>query len=203
VVLVLTCLYGSPERHEKNFDLFKWGYELSLEIQLRRCTKSDADSLTLIGQATFLETFAGVLAGRDIIKHCASAHSAELYSTWLDDLEYQLWVAEVEPGQAPIGFMVVAPAQLPLPDISSTDLEIKRIYILSKFHGGGIGKRFLTEATRHARELQAERLLLGVYAKNASAIGFYESSGFRKIGRRKFNVGGQDYDDHIMGKSLS
>jgi ribosomal protein S18 acetylase RimI-like enzyme len=177
--------------------------DLSIDIQLRRCTTSDADALALIGQATFLETFAGVLAGRAIIQHCANAHSAELYGAWLDDPAYQLWIAEIAPGQAPIGFMVVAPPELPLPGISGNDLELKRIYILSRFHGGGIGKRFLMEATRHARELQAARLLLGVYAKNAPAIGFYERSGFRILGARKFNVGGQDYDDHIMGMSLS
>lgn len=176
---------------------------MSREILLRRCTQSDADSLALIGQATFLEIFAGVLPGRDIIKHCANAHSIELYGIWLDDPAYQIWVAEVAPGMAPVGFMVVAPSQLPLPDISSRDLEIKRIYLLSKFHGGGIGKRFLSEAVRHARDLQTERLLLGVYMENISAIGFYERSGFRKLGHRKFNVGGQVYDDYIMGMSLN
>ncbi len=116
---------------------------MSLDIQLRRCNRSDADALALIGKATFLETFAGVLSGGDIINHCASAHSAEQYEDWLGDSTFQLWLAEVQPGQAPIGFMVVAPAALPLPDVSSRDLEIKRIYILSKFHGGGIGKRFV------------------------------------------------------------
>jgi ribosomal protein S18 acetylase RimI-like enzyme len=175
---------------------------LSLEIQIRRCTRLDADALALIGKASFLETFAGVLGGGDIISHCATAHCAALYRSWLDDAAYQLWVAEVQPGSAPIGFMVVAPADLPLPDISSKDLEIKRVYILSRFHGGGIGKRFIMEAVRHARERETERLLLGVYAKNTSAIGFYEGSGFGKIGTRKFNVGGHDYDDHIMGMSL-
>jgi ribosomal protein S18 acetylase RimI-like enzyme len=51
--------------------------------------------------------------------------------------------------------------------------------------------------TRHAR-----RLLLGVYAGNATAIGFYQHLGFRKLGTRKFTVGGKNYDDDIMGMSL-
>ena len=175
---------------------------MSTDIQVRRCTTLDADALALIGKASFLETFAGVLGGSDIVTHCASAHCAALYGRWLGDAAYQLWIAEIAPGQAPIGFMVVAPADLPVPDSSSKDLEIKRIYILSKFHGGGIGKQFIAEAVRHARERRIERLLLGVYAKNATAIGFYERSGFGKLGTRKFNVGGHDYDDHIMGMSL-
>lgn len=175
---------------------------MSHDIKIRRCTRSDADTLALIGKASFLETFAGVLGGGDIVKHCAIAHSAELYGRWLDDEGYQLWLAEIEPGQAPIGFMVVAPADLPLAGVSGNDLEIKRIYILSKFHGDGIGKRLLTEALGHARDRRSERLLLGVYAKNTPAIGFYERCGFGKVGTRKFNVGGREYDDFIMGMVL-
>ena len=172
------------------------------DIKVRRCTADDAEALALIGQASFLETFAGVLGGADIVSHCARAHTAEVYASWLADAAYQLWIAEVQPGEAPIGFMVVAPADLPLSDISGQDLEIKRIYILSKFHGGGIGKRLIKEAVHHARGHGIERLLLGVYAKNTSAIGFYEGSGFARLGRRKFKVGGRDYDDDIMGMRL-
>lgn len=95
--------------------------------------------------------------------------------------------------------MVVGPAQLPLADLSSRDIELKRIYILSKFHGSGTGSTFINEAMRHAGKVTAARSLLGVYANNHTAIGFYERNGFKQLGSRKFNEGGQDYDDNIMG----
>ena len=98
---------------------------------------------------------------------------------------------------------MVAPPQLPLEDVSSADLEIKRIYLLSKFQGGGVGKRLLAEAIGYAQTCSARRLLLGVYAHNTEAIGFYEYMGFKKIGTRQFNVGGAYYDDFIMGLSLT
>lgn len=175
---------------------------MTSDIQIRPCASGDEDALSLIGQATFLETFAGVLGGRDIISQCAVAHSAEIYRGWLADPSFKLWLAEVNPGSAPVGFMVVAPAQLPLPDGSDRDLEIKRIYLLRPFQGGGMGTRMVNAAKEHALTCLANRLLLGVYARNASAISFYERSGFQKLGTRKFNVGGRDYDDHIMGLSL-
>lgn len=172
------------------------------DIQLRPCVDGDEDALSLIGQATFLETFAGVLSGRDILSHCAVAHSAGTYRSWLGNPSCKLWVAEVDPGNAPVGFMVVAPAQLPLPDTSERDLEIKRIYLLRAFQGGGTGRRMVEAAKEHARMCGADRLLLGVYAHNETAIGFYRRAGFQKLGTRKFNVGGCDYDDHIMGLSF-
>ncbi|HEX7731960.1 MAG TPA: GNAT family N-acetyltransferase [Rhodanobacter sp.] len=175
---------------------------MATDIQVRTCAPGDESALALIGQATFLETFAGVLAGRDIISHCIKAHSVELYRGWLASADRRLWLAEVSPGSAPIGFMATGPAELPLPDASMKDLEIKRIYILGKFQGGGLGKELVMEAVADARARKAERLLLGVYAHNDAAIGFYARMGFRKLGTRKFSVGGRYYDDIIMGLSL-
>jgi len=175
---------------------------MTTDISLRPCILGDEAALALVGQATFLETFSGILAGKDIIAHCANAHATELYREWLAEPRYAMWLAEVSPGSAPIGYMVVAPPQLPLPDVTDSDLELKRIYLLGKFRGGGIGKRLVAAAVAHAMASGAKRLLLGVYARNDSAIAFYERVGFKKVGTRKFRVGNQDYDDYIMGLSL-
>jgi ribosomal protein S18 acetylase RimI-like enzyme len=172
------------------------------ETLIRPCLPGDEHALALVGQATFLETFAGLLAGPDIIAHCASAHAVALYRGWLADPDCQLWLVETQQGRAPVGFMLVAPARLPLPDLSPRDREIKRIYMLGKFQGGGTGKKLVAEALAHARARNAARLLLGVYAGNAAAIGFYERMGFGKLGSRQFDVGGQSYDDNIMGMSV-
>lgn len=172
------------------------------EITIRRCVPGDEHALSLVGQATFLETFAGTLGGRDILAHCAQAHAPAQYRKWLSDPRSALWLVEAAPDAAPVGYMVVAPAQLPLPDAAADDLEIKRVYLLGRFRGGGIGKRLVAAAQAHARETQAPRLLLGVYAHNQAAIAFYRRAGFERLGARTFSVGGRDYDDHIMGMRL-
>ena len=97
---------------------------------------------------------------------------------------------------------MVAPPNLPLDD-TSEDLELKRIYLLSKFQGGGNGKQMMNTAVEHAANAGARRLLLGVYAKNHKAIRFYEHMGFEVVGTRQFNVGGRDYDDRILSKRIN
>jgi ribosomal protein S18 acetylase RimI-like enzyme len=171
------------------------------QIGIKRCRPGDELALSLVGQATFLETFAGLLGGNDIIEHCQNQHSVENYRQWLNDTRYALWLAQLSPGEAPVGFLVVSPPDLPLND-TSKDLELKRIYLLSKFQGGGLGKRLIRTAVEHATDAGAERLLLGVYAGNENAIGFYRHIGFEQLGTRKFNVGGMSYDDNILGKRL-
>ena len=175
---------------------------MAAEISIRRARTGDENALSLVGQATFLETFSGVLDGAAIVGHCRQAHSADQYRQWLGDPETAAWLAEATPGNAPVGYAVVASPELPMADISR-DLELKRIYLLGRYQGGGTGKRLLAQAIGHAKLKGAARLLLGVYAGNASALAFYRKQGFVNLTQRQFNVGGRAYDDQVMSLTLS
>lgn len=168
----------------------------------RPADAADAPALALVGAATFLETFAGVLDGGAIVAHCAREHATERYAAWLRERTTGLWLATVPPGDAPVGYAVVAPAALPISDPRADDLELKRIYVLARFHGTGTGRALLKAAIEGARERGASRLLLGVYAGNARAIGFYQRQGFEAIGMRRFAVGDREYDDIIHQLAL-
>jgi diamine N-acetyltransferase len=172
------------------------------EVSIRPAQANDTDALALVGQATFLETFSGVLDGTAIIEHCRRAHSASHYSLWLSDPRVTIWLAEAAPGHSPVGYAVVAPPDLPTAD-NERDIELKRIYLLGRYHGVGLGKGLLRKAVEHGKLMGAARLLLGVYAGNASAIRFYEQQGFVRVADRQFNVGGRNYNDQVMALSLT
>lgn len=171
-----------------------------MDWRIRTAEAGDVDALALIGAATFLETFAGVLDGPAIVAHCLKAHSASAYADYLAG-GTQAWLAEAGAGAAPIGFALLARADLPGGD-PAVDLELKRIYSLSRFHGTGLGPALMGTAVDAAAG-RAERLLLGVYAGNARALAFYRKQGFEPIGERRFRVGGRDYDDLVLAKRLS
>lgn len=175
---------------------------MTTPIELRVAAPADAEALALIGAATFLETFAGIIDGAHILGHCRQQHALAVYQGWLTDPRVRIWLAVANPGDAPVGYLVLAPAQLPVADPRADDLEIKRVYLLHRFHGSGIGRRLLDAATTSAREQGSGRLLLGVYSRNDAAIAFYERSGFTRVGTRRFNVGGQEYDDLVMAREL-
>lgn len=167
-------------------------------IRIRRCTIGDETALSLLGQATFLESFAGMLDGNDILAHCTNQHSASVYLGWLKQNVYGVWIAEIQPGNAPIGYLVSSPPNLPIADPRADDLEIKRIYLLSPFQGTGIGKRLMQEALEYAKQRNSLRLLLGVHSRNTNAIAFYQKLGYKIVGERKFKVGDHEYNDLVM-----
>ena len=170
-----------------------------MNCSIRAASEADVDRLALVGGATFLETFAGVLDGEAIVSNCEREHSRSAYRRYLQG-GAQAFLAELAPGAAPVGFSLLDRPSLPGAVADGRDVELKRIYALSRFHGQGIGAALM--ALDHAGGQGAERLLLGVYAGNMRARAFYAKNGFVQIADRKFRVGGRDYDDVGLARAI-
>ena len=166
--------------------------------RIRAAGADDAAALALIGAATFLETFAGILAGDAIVAHCGWQHTPDAYRSLLA-AGAQAWLAELDAGGAPVGFALLSHPDLP--GAQNSDIELKRIYALSRFHGGGMGRALMDVAVDAAAGF--ERLLLGVFAGNDRAIAFYRKHGFEPVGERRFDVGGTFYDDIVLARPLT
>ncbi len=105
----------------------------------------------LIGAATFLETFAGFLDGASILAHCRKQHAAEAYAKYLAEPESRAWLGLVQPGEAPVGYSLLTAPDLPLDDLTDDDIELKRIYLFSRFQGNGRGQTLLEGPLNAAR----------------------------------------------------
>lgn len=168
------------------------------EYSLCPCGPGDEEKLALVGAASFLEAFAGLLDGNDILAHCRNQHSAAKYAAMLADPETQACIAEVK--DAPVGYAVVCPPDLPVP-LTQGDYELKRIYLLHRFQGSGIGAALMEWSVEKARSLGKTRLLLGVNTEN-KAVEFYLRHGFEHAGTRGFQVGATLCSDFILAKKL-
>lgn len=138
-----------------------------------------------------------MLEGEAVVAHCARVHVADAYAALLAG-GARAWLAEL--GGAPVGYALLAAPDLP--GAGPGDLELKRIYLLSRFHGGGAGRALLDAALTAARAAAAQRLLLGVYAGNARARAFCAREGFVPVADRRFRVGDRDYDDVVMALDI-
>ena len=172
------------------------------DIRLRLAAPEDAPALALVAGATFLETFADIIAGQNIVAHVAANNSAEKFGDWIDDAESRVWIAERKATAAPIGYALLTTPDLPDIVTGADDVELKRIYILSRYHGGGLAGRMMEAVVAEARSMGKTRLLLGVYAANDRAIAFYRKQGFEIVGDRRFQVGAALFEDKIMARKL-
>ncbi|CAM3152866.1 GNAT family N-acetyltransferase [Sphingomonas antarctica] len=171
-------------------------------MKLRRAVPGDEGKLALVGSASFLESFANDHDGDAVVKFVDETHSTAYYAKILADPACRTWLVEEAVG-APVGYAVLQPANLPETD-AATDVELKRIYVLSKWHGGGWGAKLYQAIEDEARARGAKRLVLSVYVHNHNAQKFYAKRGFGQIGRWEF-AGFEQTDaseDFIYAKPL-
>jgi GNAT superfamily N-acetyltransferase len=165
---------------------------------IRRAGPEDAAALAMVGAATFLESYAHFIPIADMLAHVADKNSPEAYRAFADDPACALWIAEMRETRTPVGFALLTPPDLPI-EVDEGDIELRRIYLLSKWQGGGLGRRLIEATIEHARALGRRRLLIGVYSGNDGAIGFYRRMGCEPVGTRRFQVGEALFDDLILG----
>jgi diamine N-acetyltransferase len=182
-------------------------------VTLRAATLDDAAALALVAAATFLEAFTWMLPGRDLVAHCAKNHVASVYAGYLAQPNTRCVLAEAGPfpgNQAPVGYTILCDPELPTIETHSTDAELKRIYLFSRFRSAPVtgypGRRpaeaLLDLAIADARGLKRNRLLLGVNDGNHRALNFYYRNGFSDIGTRTFQVGALTCSDLILALTL-
>lgn len=168
---------------------------------IKKATREDAQTLGHIGVATFIESYTDDIDGPAMSAHCTNEHSKAVYEKYLASAQGACWLAQHAQTHAPIGYALnCTPDASVKPQVG--DIELKRIYVLSKFHGGGVARALLEASEAHARAESALRLLLGTYEANHRAVAFYTKHGFKTVGIRKFQVGDKIYDDIIMAKTL-
>ena len=166
---------------------------------IRRAGLHDAAKLSLLGGASFLESFANDHPGQDLVDHVTKDHSIAVYEAWLADVDFALWLVEEAQG-APIGYAVLGPPTLIV--ATAGDIELKRIYILYRWHRRGLGKALFDMVETEARARRAGRLILAVYEVNHDAQRFYRQMGFSVIGATRFLVGTVAFNDLVMGRAL-
>lgn len=166
-----------------------------MDFHVRRCDASDATAISLLGQATILETYAGVSEGSDLYAYVSTGLGVETFRKLLESDKTQTWIAETAVGKCGVGYALVRQDQAG--ETASTTV-LERLYPLYRFHGLGVGKRLMEEALAYARARRSRLMSLQVNALNSRAIDFYERFGFKTVGEEPFRAGDRDYRTLVM-----
>ncbi len=166
----------------------------------RRADVQDAEALSYLGAATFLASFANDHPGKPLIGHLKAEHSAAYYAAKLANPDVDIIIGETLLG-APVGYVMLVPPEHPELQ-KAGDIELKRIYLLGPWQGGGNGKMLLQQAFDIAVARSAQRLILAVYESNGRAVAFYEKAGFKPIGETIFMVGDTPFRDMVYARDM-
>ncbi|MDH4385937.1 MAG: GNAT family N-acetyltransferase [Caulobacter sp.] len=154
---------------------------------IRRAGPADAEALSQIGAETFTETFAHLYPPEDLADFLPYAYGLGRTRSDLADPAKAHWLVEAE-GRA-VGYALAGPCDLPHPEVTPDCGELKRLYLLKAFQGGGAGRQLLEEALAWLQDQGRQGLWIGVWSENHGAQRLYGRLGFEKVGEYGFPVG--------------
>jgi len=157
------------------------------EMVIRRATPDDAERLSALGAETFCATFAHLYPPADLSAYLAEAYALDRTRAYLNDPSSAAWLMEAE-GVA-MGYALAGSCGLPHAEVTPACGELKRIYLLPQWQGGGRGSRLLATALAWLEAEKTGALWLGVWSRNLAAQRLYARMGFEKVGEYRFKVG--------------
>ena len=159
---------------------------------IRRAGAADAQALAAIGVATFIETFGHLYPQSDLTRYLEEAYNLRRTEADLADPGKASWLVEAD-GEV-VGYATVGPCTLPHPEVTAGCGELKRIYVLKPWQGGGLAARLLGVTVDWLEREGPRNIWLGVWSENHRALRFYARHGFTRAGEYDFHVG--DTVDH-------
>lgn len=166
---------------------------------IRRAGIDEAETVSRLSAETFSATFGHLYPPADLAAFLHEAYAVERSRGHLADAATATWLMEDE-GQA-VGYALAGPCGLPHPEVTPGCGELKRIYLLSAFQGGGRGSRLLRTTLDWLEAEKTGDLWIGVWSGNLGAQRLYERMGFEKVGEYAFRVGATLDHEFILRRS--
>lgn len=157
------------------------------EPVIRRAGPADAEVLSALGARTFTDTFGHLYPPEDLEAFLAEAYGLDRTRADLADPAKASWIVEAD-GQA-IGYALAGPCDLPHDEVTPRCGELKRLYFLRSWQGGGLGARLFAETLDWLQAEGPRDVWIGVWSENYGAQRFYARHGFENVGGYGFVVG--------------
>ncbi|MDQ0877426.1 ribosomal protein S18 acetylase RimI-like enzyme [Paenibacillus sp. V4I3] len=171
-----------------------------MTINIKKCTFEDLGLLQEISVETFNETFKNQNSPENMKAYLEKAFNLKQLEKELSNISSEFYF--IYSNEEIAGYLKLNTIDSQTEIMGNDSLEIERIYIRKKLHKQGLGKYLINKAIEIAIERNKEKIWLGVWEKNESAITFYKKLGFVQTGAHSFYMGDEEQIDFIMTKSL-
>jgi GNAT superfamily N-acetyltransferase len=169
-----------------------------MSVSYRNGTVRDAEKLSALGIATFVDTF-GHLYQPDDLQQFLQNHSADSWARELADSAFAVRIAELD-GRM-VGYAKLGPPHLPF-EPRGEAAELRQLYVVEEMKGRGVAQELIGWVIDRARDRHADYLYLSVFTYNDRARRFYEKHGFEPEGTYAFMVGNHADEDIVMRLAL-
>jgi ribosomal protein S18 acetylase RimI-like enzyme len=173
-----------------------------MQITIRPITAADVPLLCRIARRSFYDTFTGTCTEEDMQGFLDQYFTEKKLGDEVSDPGQHYLFAEAD--GIPVAYLQFMEDYSGFPLMKKWKaLELKRIYVLSEYHGLGIAQKLMDHILTYANEKKYEVVWLGVWEKNRRAQKFYEKYGFVNSGyTHDFPIGSTPQTDNWLWKFL-
>ena len=173
-----------------------------INLQIRRGTVEDAETLAPLAVVIFNEAFAGNPLNKpeDMRAYINEAFSPEQTRRELAETDSIFFIAETA-GEM-IGYAKLKEFSTEECVTDKNSIELQRLYVLKDFHGQGLAEKLMNECFDFARRKHFQTMWLGVWEYNYRAQKFYEKLNFRQVGKHIFQLGSDPQIDLVMERKI-
>jgi ribosomal protein S18 acetylase RimI-like enzyme len=173
---------------------------ISQKLSIRRATPNDASLIADIGAITFEASFGADNRLEDMKQYLSLSFSKAHIEAQLADPS-SIFLLAYEDCKV-VGYVMLRVSKKPISVIGTKPVELVRLYIEEEIIGKGYGSALMNFCLKEAKKNGHRTIWLGVWEKNLRAIRFYEKWGFAKVGIKKFVLGSDLQNDHIMARPV-
>ncbi|EPB89420.1 hypothetical protein HMPREF1544_03789 [Mucor circinelloides 1006PhL] len=167
-------------------------------IQITKIDASYAQVFADLGRRLFKETFSSDTTPENMATYLDESFHIKIQEKELNDPNYYTFMA-FDDNKTPVGFAQMRHNETVYEFIGDPEaIELRRIYVDKNCAGKGIGSKLMTACLAKAKELNKKTVWLGVWEFNTTAVKFYSSKGFYKVGTHVFKTGDQVDEDNVM-----
>lgn len=163
-------------------------------MKIRPVTEADLPPLADLARRTWLDAFGDSVSADDAAAEAEDTRSEEYFRAALRT--DTILVAEAD-GQL-VGYVKFGEVEIPEVDAEPGDGGLHRVYVETAQHGRGIGRELVHAALSHPRLQAAPRVYLQVWEENRTAVGLYESLGFRTVGTTRVTIGTNEVGEDLV-----
>lgn len=169
-------------------------------LDIRKANSADVQLISAISTVTFYEAYFEQDTPVDMARYLAEAFSEEQIAEELADGKNVFFIALRE-GKA-VGYAKLISGSTTEGVSGKNPIELKRIYLVERYWGTGIGEWLLRHCEVYGRERGHDSIWLGVWQENARGQNFYKKHGFGKVGTVTFPYGDTVGINDVMEKAL-
>jgi ribosomal protein S18 acetylase RimI-like enzyme len=174
--------------------------DLGVDLVLRSAGADDALALAAFAEHVFRDTFGPHNRADNMDLYCSAAFAVEQLRRELADRDRHTVLALARGELAGYAQLCAVP---PPSCVTGPDpLELNRLYVDPRWHGGGLAHALMAHAIEIARQRSAQTLYLAVWKHNHRAIAFYAKHGFVQVGSAPFLLGTEIQIDPVMVRPL-